>query len=178
MFTQKIEISLGKGQLTLIKQFISRDDCHKIFQNLQKSTKWLQATVTIYNKKHLTPRLIYWMAEKGINYSYSGLTHEGKGWNKQVSQLKHSIDKTLNTKFNGVLMNYYRDGQDSMGWHKDNEPELGLNPKIAILSLGGNRILKFKNNQNIKKDILLENGDLLFFDGIVQHDFLSFNIKN
>ena len=91
-------------------------------------------------------------------------------WSEAVLQIKSAIEKALGRKFNSALLNYYRTGLDSMGWHRDNEPELGREPTIASVSLGDLRIFKMRHysNKSLGVDIELDHGDLLVMGGVMQ----------
>ena len=111
------------------------------------------------------------MGDPGANYQYSGLTLSPHSWNKTVATIKRQIDKICGHQFNSVLINLYRSGQDSNGWHSDDEPELEENPIIASFSLGATR--RFRLRHKYRKDILsytfdLTSGSLLLMSGTTQ----------
>lgn len=145
-------------------------DHNSLFQTLLATTPWQQHVPTLYGRPTAAPRLSAWYGDKGAIYSYSGLRLEPLPWNKTLLTIKRRLDNLANVSFNSVLMNLYRDGQDSMGWHSDAEPELGRNPVIASVSLGATRRFRF---QHKKRDICLsldlETGSTLIMKGATQH---------
>ena len=92
-------------------------------------------------------------------------------WTLLLQKIKFHIESVANTNFTSVLLNYYRDGSDSNGWHADNEKELGVNPVIASVSFGSERNFQLKHNNDkaLKKNIFLEHGSLLLMKGVTQH---------
>ncbi|MEQ1530726.1 MAG: alpha-ketoglutarate-dependent dioxygenase AlkB, partial [Methylococcales bacterium] len=104
------------------------------------------------------------------HYPYSGVKHSPKAWTAELQSIRAQIQQQCTTEFNSVLANLYRDGQDSMGCHADDEKELGRNPLIASLSLGDERLFKLHHkNRQTKLDMLLGHGDLLIMAGTLQH---------
>lgn len=105
---------------------------------------WEQSQIRLYGKQHLIPRLNCWFADPGLSYAYSGTRLAANQWTEPLSRLRQALNRHVQHGFNNLLANYYRDGNDSMGWHSDDEPELGAAPVIAALSLGAERPLKFR----------------------------------
>jgi alkylated DNA repair dioxygenase AlkB len=111
---------------------------------------------------------VAWCGER--DYTYSGHTHKAAPLTPALQQLWPQVEQAAAARFNTVLLNYYRTGQDSMGWHADDEPELGRNPVIASLSLGAARRFKLRHNQTrAVVDIELPSGSLLVMAGALQH---------
>jgi alkylated DNA repair dioxygenase AlkB len=116
------------------------------------------------------PRLICWYGDRNADYRYSGVNHQPLAWNEQLLSIQQKIESFYPYSFNSVMANLYRNGADSMGCHADDEKELGKNPVIASLSLGEQRILKFRHqNSKAVLDVPLNNGDLLLMAGDIQH---------
>jgi len=140
----------------------------ELYHNLLDNIDWRQETITVYGKQHLTPRLSCWMGD--AQYSYSHTIMQPVAWSDYVMKIKTDIEQVSGEQFNSVLINHYRDGQDSNGWHSDDEPELGINPVIASLSLGAARDfhLRHKTKKALKHKISLENGSLLMMRGTTQ----------
>ena len=110
----------------------------------------------------MQPRLTCWFADKGIRYSYSGLQLKSRPWHPELLQLRNYLQTELGQPFNSVLANAYRNGSDSMGWHADDEKELGTRALIASISMGASRKFKMQSrNGKVKQDFQLENGSLL-----------------
>ncbi|PCK32012.1 alpha-ketoglutarate-dependent dioxygenase AlkB family protein [Pseudoalteromonas piscicida] len=153
-------------------QAISFDKSLALYDALLASVPWQQNTITLFGKTHQTPRLERFIADPGVRYSYSGKLLENAPWPPMLLGIRATLEQRFNVTFNAVLANFYRDGQDSMGWHSDDEPELGPTPVIASLSLGATRKFKIrhKSNQSVT-DILLETGSLLVMQGDSQRDY-------
>lgn len=144
---------------------------------LQQGIVWQQRSIRLFGKTLPQPRLVAWYGDPGASYSYSGLTWEPLAWTADLSRLKRQVEAAAGAMlerpllFNSVLLNLYRDGQDSMGWHSDDEPELGHNPAIASLSLGAQRRfdLRHRRNKALKYQMVLTHGSLLVMAGATQH---------
>ena len=167
---QPVKFDLPDAEIRYIDRFLDVDQAWDLFERLRKNIDWRQETITIYGKEHLVPRLWCWMADQGLDYSYSNKRMIPAAWTEDVLTFKSELEKQTNLTFNSVLLNYYRDGQDSNGWHADNEPELGNNPVIASVSLGATRDFQLRHNQhnNLKKSIPLIHGSLLIMQGTTQ----------
>jgi len=138
---------------------------------LIESTPWRAETVVIWGKSHPQPRLIAWFGDEGQTYTYSGIRLEPLRWTESLQAIRGEVEHVSETKFNSVLLNYYRDQNDSMGFHSDDEPELGPNPVIASVSLGEQRtfILKHNTRKDLKSvKLSLASGSLLVMKGETQ----------
>ena len=142
----------------------------QLYQQILEQTQWRQDRVTVYGKEHLTPRLSCWFGEPWMDYSYSNHTMTASALTPLLQGIKTKVEKFSGNRFNSVLVNYYRDGQDSNGWHSDDEPELGVNPVIASLSLGAPRDfhLRHKFDKSLKHTMTLEHGSVLMMRGLTQ----------
>lgn len=119
------------------------------------------------------PRLTYWYADPGLTYTYSGVTHGAGVWTPASQIVRKKVEKYAKTPFNSLLVNYYRDGKDSIGWHTDAEPELGENPVIASLTLGTPRRFLMKAIKGKETlEYTLAPGSLLIMAGSSQHHWL------
>ena len=139
-----------------------------LFEDLYAHTPWEQRSITLYDREIPQPRLIAWYSN--FYYTYSGLRLEPKAWTSTLINLTNQISNIVNAPFNGVLLNLYRDGRDSIGMHADDEYEFGEEPTIASLSLGATRILKFQRKDkhgDIVKTCLTD-GSLLVMAGKTQ----------
>lgn len=149
--------------------FIASETAEDYFYQLEKQLPWQQYPFQIFGKTYLQPRLIAWIADQEVNYRYSGRSYEPSFWTKELLSLKEEIAHFLATPFNSVLANYYRNGDDYMGPHRDNEKELGTEPTIASMSLGEKRAFVFHHMNNKKRiKIELEPGSLLAMQGLTQ----------
>lgn len=141
------------------------------YDHLVTSLRWEQPTLTIAGKKHPIPRLQAWYGDAEAVYRYSGTTFVPMPWTTVLSDIRFRLEELCEARFNSVLANWYRHGADSMGFHADNEPELGSRPVIASLTLGGTRrfVLKPYRGMNAESfSIDLGNGDLLEMSGETQ----------
>ena len=165
---------LEDAQIEYIPEFIADEPAWDLFERLRADTDWRQETIRLYDKTHLVPRLSCWMGDAGLDYAYSNMTMHPVPWSNTVQALLRKIETASKHKFNSVLLNYYRDGRDSVAWHSDDEPELGTNPVIASLSLGANRDfhLKHKSKPTQRHSLTLEHGSLLLMQGATQHNWL------
>jgi alkylated DNA repair dioxygenase AlkB len=169
--SEPIVFDLPDAEIIYFPAFLSREEADSLFLELLKNTPWRQDEITVYGKKHLQPRLTALYGNEGKPYSYSNIKMQPHFWTLLLQKIKSLVENTTETNFTTVLLNYYRDGNDSNGWHADNEKELGMNPIIASLSLGAERNFQLKHNTDTtqKKNIILENGSLLLMKGTTQH---------
>jgi len=167
----KKEVITGYENLEIdIYQDINLDQKKNLwFKSCLNDLNWEKGFIKIFGKIHQIPRLQSWYADNGIEYTYSGKKLKRHNWNETLIEIKGEIEKITSFKFNSVLANLYRDGNDSMGLHADDEKELGINPVIASLSLGESRDLYFKH-KNIKKSLNIpqKNGQLIVMHGETQ----------
>jgi alkylated DNA repair dioxygenase AlkB len=142
-----------------------------IFDYLKGFIPWKQEYFNFYGKKVPAPRLICLQGD--INYSYSGLNQKPEPFLKEILELKEMIENTTNYKFNSCLLNYYRNGKDSISWHADDEKELGINPTIASLSFGATRKFLLKHNLDLEDpmEFDLNHNSLLIMSGTFQHNW-------
>jgi alkylated DNA repair dioxygenase AlkB len=154
----------------LSKLELGRDD-DAVFDQLIAEVLWRQERILVWGKMHLQPRLVAWYGDRGSDYTYSGITLTPLPWTDLLLEIRKRIETLTAASFNSVLLNYYRDNRDSMGFHSDDEPELGLRPVIASLSLGEERTLILKHKLNkLAKPIRLKlaSGSLLLMKGETQ----------
>ncbi len=130
---------------------------------LQTRLNWQQPTVQVYGRRHLVPRLTVFLATEQLCYRYSGTMHCGQGWPDWFEPLLARVNQTCGADFNGCLLNLYRNGDDRMGWHADDEPEIDQTEPIASLSLGATRdfCLRQRSDQPRRESVPLGDGDLL-----------------
>lgn len=145
-----------------------------LYYALLTTLPWQSDIVTLFGKTHVTTRQIVWMGDSAASYQYSGHRRQAIAWTDSVFHVKHHIEQQLakigiNTHFNSCLLNYYPSGDDGMGYHADDEKELGNQPVIASLSLGATRkfVLKHKKTQD-KVELYLESGQLIVMHGETQ----------
>ena len=151
--------------------FIQTENTNRYFEQLLTETPWQQDDIKVFNKIYAQPRLTALYGDNGKTYTYSGLTMRPKPFTPILLELKKHIEAISGFKFTTCLLNLYRDGSDSNGWHADDEKKLGKNPAIASLSLGSPRMFKFRRKDD-KKDVRkleLTPGSLLLMKGSPQH---------
>ncbi|MCF7518806.1 MULTISPECIES: alpha-ketoglutarate-dependent dioxygenase AlkB [unclassified Pseudoalteromonas] len=143
-----------------------------LFYFLQQHLNWQQPNITVFGKTHPIPRLQCFIADEQINYAYSGTQLVVEPWPEVLDAMRKRLSQQLRIPFNALLVNLYRDGQDCMGWHSDDEKELGEQPTIASISLGAERVFKIKHkHSNEKQSILLQSGSCLIMNGFSQRDY-------
>jgi len=158
------------GELYYLPGFIPPAETGDLFRRLRDGLDWQQEVATIMGRRMPLPRLVCWHGDKDAVYRYSGLVHYPQPWTADLLRLKQAVEDASGWRFNSVLGNLYRDGQDSMGWHADQEQSLGENPTIASLSLGAERLFKIRHNKSGETlDLPLGDGSLLLMDGSLQH---------
>lgn len=136
-----------------------------IFDNIA----WQQEYINLYGRKPI-PRLTAWYGDEGKSYSYSGINQEPNSWNKGLTYIKEKVEEVAGVHFNSVLLNWYRNGDDYLNWHADDEKELGINPVIGSVNFGATRDFQIRNNTNcdLKLTIPLAHGTLLIMSGELQ----------
>lgn len=152
-------------------QVFTNEESTRLLKQLTEEIKWRSDKVRIFGKWIDQPRLTALYANNNNPYSYSGVTMYPEAYIQPLVEIHNKIQEYSGQSFDSCLLNLYRDGNDSNGWHADDEKELGKNPVIASVSLGQERIFHFRNKANraLKKKILLENGSLLLMKGTTQH---------
>lgn len=121
---------------------------HELFGMLHEQLAWRDEPITMFGKTFMQPRRIAWYGDEHAVYTYSGQIHRPLPWVAPLRAIKHVAEELAGTTFNSVLCNLYRNGRDSMGYHSDNEPELGRNPVIASFSIGAERVLHFRHTHD------------------------------
>ena len=166
-----MNIPIQDGKLNFEPHFYIESEAASLFTALRTELNWKEETIIIFGKEVLQPRLLAWYADAGKAYTYSGKTNEPNGWSPTLLKIKRQIEEATKQQFNSCLCNLYRHGTDSMGWHSDDEDELGRNPVIASLSLGAMRPFKLqhKTDKEQKLTVALNNGSLLVMSGRLQH---------
>jgi len=171
LFEDKVHLSLPESDITYYPSFLSHEKANYYFEVLKNNVPWQLDDITIFGKTFAQPRLTALYANNHRPYSYSNITMYPHVFNDELLQIKSSIEEIIPSEFTSCLLNLYRDGKDSNGWHSDDEKELGKNPIIASISLGQERFfhLRYKKDKTLKKKLLLEHGSLLLMKGQTQH---------
>lgn len=146
----------------------------RLYRALDQTICWRQDHIKIFGQSHPLPRLTAWYGDPGTSYTYSGIEMQPLPWTAVLLEIKAGVEALTGVAFNCVLLNKYRTGQDGMGWHSDDEPELGTNPRIASVSFGGARRFVFKHKYRqalgtIEIEGGLTDGSLLLMQGETQH---------
>jgi alkylated DNA repair dioxygenase AlkB len=167
---EKIVFDLPDAEIEYHPSLFDSEKSNELFQLLKNEIPWQHDEITVYGKKHFQPRLTSLYGNDGKSYGYSNIIMRPNRWNPLLMFIKNNVESICNENFTTVLLNYYRDGKDSNGWHADNEKELGRNPIIASVSFGVERVFQLKHNvTNQRQSINLENGSLLVMKGATQH---------
>jgi alkylated DNA repair dioxygenase AlkB len=168
LFTD-LPLSLADADLRWLPDWLAPEVADQWLAELLAQTAWQQPQIVLRGRQHAVPRLLAWYGD--VSYSYSGLQHQPLSWTPLLAQIRTQVEAAVGQPLNGLLLNYYRDGQDSMGWHSDDEPELGRNPLIASLSLGGERRFDLRRcgSGRIEHSLALTHGSLLVMAGATQH---------
>lgn len=172
LFTsEKIVFDVPNATIEYYPNFFGIEKSKMIFEKLLNEIPWQQDDITVFGKTHPQPRLTALFGNEGKPYSYSNIVMQPHPWNSLLMYIKNEIEEICQENFTTVLLNLYRDGKDSNGWHADNERELGRNPVIASVSFGANRNFHLQHNTiaDAKLKITLENGSLLLMKGETQH---------
>mgnify|MGYP001819952076 FL=1 len=147
-------------------------DAESWYARVRRELQWRSQEILLFGRPVLQPRLMDWYADPGVTYRYSGLTLAPKAWPCVLTELRERLESHCDAPFNSVLCNAYRDGQDSMGWHADDEPELGPEPLIASLNLGATRRFRIRpRGGGPSQGLDLEAGSLLLMSGRSQADY-------
>jgi alkylated DNA repair dioxygenase AlkB len=165
-----IKLPLKDSNVLYLEQFYNSETSNILFNTLRKEIQWQQDNIKLFGKTYKQPRLTALYAENEKPYSYSNITMYPESFFKDLEQIKSDIEEKIAHKFTTCLANLYRTGNDSNGWHSDNEKELGHNPVIASLSLGATRSfqLKHKTDSSQRFNIELPSGSLLIMKGTTQ----------
>lgn len=171
---EKIDLALPDADIYYYPNFISPERATEIFYVLLKETDWQQDDITVFGKTYSQPRLTALFGENSNPYSYSGITMHPIPFPEILISLKREIEDITQRKFTTCLANLYRNGQDSNGWHADNEKELGKAPVIASVSFGATRAfhLKHRTRKELKRKVELTHGSLLVMQGDTQTHWL------
>lgn len=172
--SEKLELQLPNAELIYYPEYFGIEEADQYFNELLQQTIWRQDDIKVFGKTYQQPRLTALYGDSSKPYSYSNITMYPEIFTPLLKKIKSKIEQDSGHRFNTVLLNLYRDGQDSNGWHADNEKELGKNPVIASVSFGETRPFHFKH-RTIKTErhkLDLTHGSLLIMRGEMQHYWL------
>ena len=165
-----IELLPYDGSAVLHEQFLDGDVARRAFDELHSDNAWETHDIVVFGKRHREPRLSTWHADDGREYEYSGLLRTPLPMTPLLCELRERCESVTGATFNSVLVNLYRDGNDGVGWHADNEAVNGREPTIASISLGATRRFDLRHRESketVKVD--LHAGSLLVMSGLSQH---------
>ncbi len=166
-------LPLPEADVTYYAQWLSHAEATHLLQAFLTEIPWQQEKISLYGKQHLVPRLQSWHGDTNCVYQYSGLKMKPQPWLPSLQKLKERCEAVTGQLFNSVLLNWYRHGQDSMGLHADDEPELGTQPTIASVTLGASRPFVFRHRHtSARHKIELAHGSLLVMAGKTQQRYL------
>ncbi len=142
------EIPLPDGRLRLYPQLFTAEESRRFLEELRREVDWESVRITMFGRSIPLPRLTAWFGNPGARYTYSGITAEPGDWTPTLLSIKARVENVSASTFNSVLLNYYRDGRDSVAWHSDDEPELGRDPVIGSVSFGSERPFQLRQRTN------------------------------
>ena len=164
--------NVADGQVIIYHCFFEQLESDRFFAELLSNINWQHDRMKIFGKEVSLPRLTACYGDRDKLYTYSGITMKPEPWIPSLLSIKKRIEEIIETDFNSVLANLYRNGQDYVSWHSDDEKELGKNLTIASVSFGATRrfLLRHKLNKDLETvDISLTHGSLLIMKGSTQH---------
>lgn len=163
-------IPLRDAQLDFDPRWLTVMDADALFARLRADITWVTHRIRLFGREVDSPRLSCWIGDPGTAYTYSGARFEPHPWPAALLALRERLRHDVGVPFNSVLANLYRDGRDSMGWHSDDERELGVEPVIASISLGAARrfVLRHRRDPDSKLALDLPHGSLLLMRGQTQ----------
>lgn len=163
-------VILPNGEYIYHANFFNKTEADSFLAIFTQSIAWKQESMNMYGKQVMFPRLTAWYGDNDKPYSFSGITLNPHPWTEELLTVKNKIEPICDTQFNSVLLNLYRNGNDSISWHTDAEKELGKNPLIASVNFGAERKFQLKHNQTGEMhEINLQHGSLLVMRGEMQH---------
>ena len=167
------DLNLEDAGVLYYPNIYSSSEADKLYKVLLEQVSWQQDTIKVFGKNYLQPRLTAFYSENEKTLNYSNISMRPHPFFKELNNIKNKAQEITSEFFTSCLLNLYRDGKDSNGWHADDEKELGINPVIASVSLGEARMFHFKHKtKSLKHKILLEHGSMLLMKGQTQHYWL------
>jgi alkylated DNA repair dioxygenase AlkB len=159
------------GRLDWRPEALAKSIARAWFAGLMSGVEWRQEKLQLFGQLHTVPRLVAWYGDTDAIYRYSGVSHDPLAWTPLLQEVRAWVARETGYAFNSALLNLYRDGADGMGWHADDEPELGHEPVIASLSLGATRRMRFRrrDQHTDTRALNLSDGSLLVMSGATQH---------
>lgn len=162
------------ADLLLWKAAFAPAEADRLLAALLDDIDWRSEEILIFGRRRVVPRRVAWHGDPGARYRYSGTAHEPLPWTDLLDAIRDRVETLTGFRYNSVLLNRYRDGRDGMGWHADDEQELGAEPAIASVSLGAPRrfLMRHRRRAGARLALDLAHGDLLLMAGATQHHWL------
>ena len=168
-----LRLDLPDADVRYWPQALGAERANALLESLRAGIAWRQEHVVIFGQRRLVPRLVAWHGDPDAHYTYSGTAHEPRPWTPDLQALRAVAETLTGHRYNSVLLNLYRDGRDGMGWHADDEPELGREPAIASFSLGAARRFRLRHRRSRQVvELELGHGSLLSMAGETQHHYV------
>jgi alkylated DNA repair dioxygenase AlkB len=172
MLQESTTIINQDGIATYFGPVISMEENEYLFNQLLENIEWKNEVGIMFGKEFITKRKVAFYADNAIEYTYSSKTKKGIMWSPVLLKLKTLVESYTNAKYNACLLNLYHNGEESMGWHSDDEKEIVTDSSIASLSIGVARRFSFKHKVTKEKiDCLLESGSLIEMKGMIQKNW-------
>lgn len=166
-------LDLPDADVRLWSQAFAPERADALLLALRREVDWQEEHILVFGERRLVPRLVAWHGDPGASYLYSGTLHEPRPWTPPLLEIREVAEALTGHRYNSVLLNLYRDGNDGMGWHADDEPELGRDPAIASVSLGATRRFKLRHRKRKAVTTLdLGHGSLLAMAGATQQCYV------
>lgn len=173
------DIPLAGGNLRLYPHLFSAQESARYFDVLKQEVDWKAERITMFGRSVALPRKTAWFGDPGMRYTYSGISVEPVAWTRTLLGIRARVEEANGSTFNSVLLNFYRDGRDSVSWHSDDEPELGEDPVIGSVSFGSERPFRLQHksvnardpergNRRLQLTLSLPNGSYLEMGAGVQ----------
>jgi alkylated DNA repair dioxygenase AlkB len=169
-----IALDLPDGAARYWPAAFEATEAARLMTDLRHGIDWRDEEILLFGRRVAVPRRVAWYGDPGASYTYSGTPHLPEPWTPALTFTRERVQELTGARFNAVLLNLYRDGRDGMGWHADDEPELGPNPVIASVSLGATRrfCLRHRRRRDLRVDLPLAHGSLLLMSGATQHHWV------
>jgi len=168
-----IQLKMQDADVYYYPIFFEKNLADRFFEILSTSILWQQDDIKVFGKVYKQPRLTALYASNNNSYTYSNITMKPHQFTEELLLIKSKIETICSETFTSCLLNLYRNGQDSNGWHADDEKELGPEPAIASISFGEERVFHFKHKtKDLKQKIVLQHGSLLLMQGKTQEHWL------
>ncbi len=165
-----MRVDAPDADIVHLPRFFDHAEQTRLADELLSTTAWRQDEMSMYGRSVAIPRLQAWYGDPGCSYTYSGIEMEALPWTRALLEVKAAVEPEAGVTFNSVLCNRYRDGADSVAWHADDEPELGIDPVIASVSFGAVRPFRFRHrfDPSLSFELVLEPGSVVVMRGATQ----------